>query len=483
MNITILSKIFNTRCGDIMLTYNLSKRDNTPIYEYLYQCIRDDILSGRIKANEKLPSKREMSKNHNISVITVENAYGQLLVEGYIYAKEKRGYFAGDFASGYVKASKKRDTVLETDKKQWLVDFHSNHIRYDSFPFATWSKVMRQTLLDEENSFLTSPPHAGVPPLREAIAEHLRQFRGMDVDPNNIVVGAGTEYLYSLIVQLLGRDKIIALEDPGYRKIYDVYLSNGVKCKHISLDDEGIDIKKLKSSKADIVHISPSHHFPTGKVMPIGRRHEILQWANDNNSYIVEDDYDSEFRFQGRPIPTMAGIDDRRVIYMNTFSKTLAPSIRIAYMVLPQQLMDLFEQKLGFYSGTVSGFEQYTLANFIRRGYYERHINRMRNYYKDYRNKIIQMIKQSPIYKKVTIEEENAGLHFILGIPENVDYARFDEILKQNNIRINTVADYCYNNIKQYQNKLIINYSDVPEEKMKKALSIMNKALEESVKK
>ena len=383
-----------------MLTYDFEKRGKMSLYEYLYNCIKNDILSGKIKAGEKLPSKRTMAKNHNISVITVENAYAQLLVEGYIFSKEKRGYFASEISGQYLNnggINGNKEKIVETKvslksgqikkkiqdtKKQWLVDFNSNHIMYDSFPFSIWSRIMRQTLLDRENSFLSSPLPNGVVELREAIANHLMEFRGMEVDAENIIIGAGTEYLYSIIVQLLGRDSVIAVEDPGYRKIGKVYESNGVECLHLPIDNSGIQTKALLGKKIDAVHISPSHHFPTGRVMPVSRRQHLIHWAIENNGFIIEDDYDSEFRFSGRPIPTMVGMDKERVIYMNTFSKTLAPSIRIAYMVLPDRLMEKFHTKLNFYSGTVSSFEQYTLANFIAGGYYERHINRMRNYYK-----------------------------------------------------------------------------------------------------
>ena len=393
-----------------MLTYDFEKRGKMSLYEYLYNCIKNDILSGKIKAGEKLPSKRTMAKNHNISVITVENAYAQLLVEGYIFSKEKRGYFASEISGQYLNnggINGNKEKIVETKvslksgqikkkiqdtKKQWLVDFNSNHIMYDSFPFSIWSRIMRQTLLDRENSFLSSPLPNGVVELREAIANHLMEFRGMEVDAENIIIGAGTEYLYSIIVQLLGRDSVIAVEDPGYRKIGKVYESNGVECLHLPIDNSGIQTKALLGKKIDAVHISPSHHFPTGRVMPVSRRQHLIHWAIENNGFIIEDDYDSEFRFSGRPIPTMVGMDKERVIYMNTFSKTLAPSIRIAYMVLPDRLMEKFHTKLNFYSGTVSSFEQYTLANFIAGGYYERHINRMRNYYRDYRNKIINAI-------------------------------------------------------------------------------------------
>lgn len=483
-----------------MLTYNFENRGKQSLYEYLYNCIKEDILSGKIKAGEKLPSKREMAKNHSISVITVENAYAQLIVEGYIFTQEKKGYFASEISEQYMNASlHNRTKHTETNKgkqnqqfgtenrqinnkpidkkKDWMVNFNSNHIMYDSFPFATWSRIMRQTLLDKENSFLVSPAPNGVLELREAIGSHLSHFRGMDVNENNIIVGAGTEYLYSIIVQLLGNDSVIAVEDPGYQKISKVYEGNGVKCLHLPIDKSGIQTKALAGKKIDAVHISPSHHFPTGRVMPVSRRQHLLNWARENHGFIIEDDYDSEFRFSGRPIPAMAGMDSNHVIYMNTFSKTLAPSIRIAYMVLPDELMRKYCDELNFYSSTVSSFEQYTLANFISGGYYERHINRMRNYYRDYRNTIISAIKQSPIYSKVTIEEENAGLHFILGINKKINDEKFKEILRKNNINISSVSDYCYNELEEFNHKFIINYSAVTKDKLTKALEIMNNAL------
>ena len=244
-----------------MLTYNFENRGKTSLYDYLYQCIRNDILSGKIKAGEKLPSKREMAKNHNISVITVENAYEQLMVEGYIYSEEKKGYFVGKLGAQYETVSRwskssesiqKNRFQKKKEKKEWLVDFNSNHIMYDSFPFATWSKIMRRTLSDREKDFLTSPSPQGIEELRIAIAEHLLHFRGMEVNPDNIIVGAGTEYLYSMIVQLLGKNTCIALEDPGYHKIGRVYESNGVQCLPIKIDMDGLCVKELEKSNAGI---------------------------------------------------------------------------------------------------------------------------------------------------------------------------------------------------------------------------------------
>ena len=214
----------------------------------------------------------------------------------------------------------------------------------------------------------------------------------MDVSPEQIVVGAGTDYLYGLLIQLLGHDKIYGMEEPGYQKISEVYQSHNVLCLHIPLDRQGICIDKLNASGADIVHISPSHHFPTGIITPISRRYELLGWASASDShYIIEDDYDCEFRFMGKPIPSLQSIDVMdKVIYMNTFTKTLASTIRISYMVLPKHLMARFQQNLGFYACTVSNFEQYTLTRFIQEGHFERHINRMRNFYHSQRDLLLK---------------------------------------------------------------------------------------------
>ena len=462
-----------------MLTYDFSARGKTPMYEYLYNCIRDDILSGQIKADEKLPSKREMASNHGISIITVQNAYEQLMVEGYIYAVEKKGYFASEVEVDFTEPQRKKEpTKKPKEEPKPLVDFSSNHIMYDSFPFNTWSKIMRRTIADREPDFLASPDHAGVRPLREAIANHLADFRGMNVNPDNIVVGAGMEYLYGLIVQLLGKNHMIAIEDPGHKKVGSVYESNGVKCIPVPVLEDGIDLEILELSKAKVVHLSPSHHFPTGCVMPINNRTKLLELINKNHGFVIEDDYDSEFRFKGRPLPTLQSLNPDKVIYLNTFSKTLAPSIRIAYMVLPDVLMKVFNEKLSFYSSTVSSFDQYTLATFISDGYYSRHINRMRNYYKNYRKVIMDELKNSRMNDRIKVREASSGLHFILEIDLAVDDKRFLRALMKKGIKLKSVSDYCYQKAKSYKHQFIINYSAVEESKLKDAFEIMAKELD-----
>ncbi len=390
-----------------MLTYVLEKTGAEPMYVQIYKHIKKDIENGVIKANEKLPSKRVLAENLGVSIITVENAYSQLTSEGYVKALPKRGYFAENISSfqSYVHnentVSAEKTNVTSAAK---------------DFPFAIWAKLMREELSNEREMLMTRPPINGSERLRCAIAKHIRQFRNIDVSPDRIVIGAGTEYLYMLINILIGEGRTFGVEDPGYSKISDIYSCLGAKCAYIPMESDGVDIAALKASGADIMHISPSHHFPTGVVTSVGKRYALLGWASEKEGrYIIEDDYDSEFRLSGRPIPSLLSIDAAdRVIYMNTFSKSLSPTIRISYMVLPVSLTKLFRQKLSCCSCTVSTFEQYTLARFIDDGYFEKHINRVKHLYKKRRDNMLEKISQYPLFEGCRVTGQDSGLHCLI---------------------------------------------------------------------
>ena len=447
-----------------MLTYDLSNRGNVPIYLYLYNHIKADIEKDVIKPDEKLPSKRNLAEHLKISVLTVQNAYFALQSEGYLYTRAKSGYFASALENVNRPAPmKKTDDDFSKDEPDWLIDFSDNNVDIEHFPFSIWSKQMREVLSEGSGEILQKIPFAGVLRLREALADFLYHFRGMSVLPEQIIIGAGTEYLYGLLVKLLGKDKIYAVEDPGYRKIARIYNAESVECRYIGLDKYGISSAELNDSDADIVHISPSHHFPTGIVMPIKRRQEILNWANEKaGRFIIEDDYDSEFRFAEKPIPTMQSIDAQgKVIYINTFSKTISPSIRISYMVLPHVLLTQFREALGFYACTVSGFEQYALAKFISNGYFERHINRMKKAYKAKRNLIIKAIKNSALGNQAEILEENAGLHFILKLKTALSDEEIVRRAGENGIKISCLSQYCFRQEHVSPGMVIINYSGI----------------------
>ena len=442
-----------------MLTYELKKQPGVPLYEALYRCIREDILTGKLAPGQKLPSKRALAQHLEVSNITVEGAYDQLLAEGYIRSRERVGYFAEA-----VEHHTPVQTATAPPKEEavWQVDLTANGST--DFPFSVWSRLQRQVMQDFPQELLRSMPNQGLWELRRAIAEHLGGFRGMQVSPENILVGAGTDFLYNLLIQLLGREKIYAVEEPGYSKIRKIYAAGGVSCVSAAMDDKGVIPEAL--GNAQVLHISPSHHFPTGIVTPRERRSGLLQWATEMpGRYIIEDDYDSEFRFSAHPMPTMQSMDRfGRVIYMNTFSKTLAPSIRISYMVLPPELMTRFQAELGFYSCTVPSFEQYTLTRFLQEGYFEKHLNRMRKAYKSIRNAVAGALLESPHAGNMTLLEQDAGLHFLLKLDKDLPEREITEKWAAEGIRVRTLGSYYHGTVPQEsQNCLVINYSGLGE--------------------
>ena len=445
-----------------MLTYTFSKTDGVSLYEQLYRHIKEDILAGRLAAGEKLPSKRTLAEHLKLSVITVKNAYEQLTAEGYIYGVEKKGYYVSRIEQPLHTGAVQTFPAAEQEEK-YLLDLVTNTISAENFPFTVWSKLMRQTILEQDVGLLQPMPYHGALELRQAIAKNLQQFRGMTVDPEQIIIGAGTEFLYYLLIQLLGRDRTYAVEDPGYSKIGRIYESNHVALCRIGLDHAGLSAEILRRSGADVVHISPSHHYPTGIVMPIARRQELLRWAAEQTErYILEDDYDSEFRFVGRPIPTMFSTDrHERVIYLNTFSKTIAPSIRISYMILPPHLLEEYRRRLSFYACTVSSFEQYTLAAFMSQGRYEQHINRMRNRYRQKRDAVIETIRGGALSGRVEIMEQDAGLHFLMQLDTQLSDEELRRRAAEKGVRLALLSDYYHDPASAPQHVAVVNYSGI----------------------
>lgn len=493
-----------------MLTYSFADIGSDSLYEHLYKCIKNDIKKGVLEKNEKLPSKRSLAKNLGISVITVENAYAQLLAEGYIYSIAKKGYYVSDIKSGYIWDSSAMENEREKTsikngvehinlvkekmcdrideefaisqartEGRYIADFTKNRMISDMFPFTIWTKLIRQVLSEQQNALMTNPPSGGAMELRRAIAKHLKEFRGMIVAPEQIIVGAGTEYLYGLIIQLLGMDKKYGVEDPGYDKISKIYRCHGVKQDYIGMDEYGVIPSQISEKKIDILHITPSHHFPTGIVMPISRRYELLGWANqDEERYIIEDDYDSELRLNGQPIPALQSIDvSEKVIYINTFTKTLSSTVRISYMVLPEKLLDKFYKTLFFYSCTVSNFEQYTLAKFIDEGCFEKHINRMRKYYSDKRKKLFLAIKKSKLNKYVTVHQEDAGLQFLMEIKTKYSDEEFVRRAAKEGIKMSPLSGFYHLKENRTEHIFVMNYLGVEESNIEKTVEKLCKII------
>lgn len=462
-----------------MLTYDLNSMKGN-LYENLYSCIREDIINGRIKQGEKMPSKRTLAENLGVSSLTVENAYLRLMDEGLLYSEPKRGYFVSNMAAVPVMAeSKIIDLNINTKggKKDNAVsfDFSSNRTETGMFPFSVWAKLMREVISNREEDLLKVSPTGGVYELKEAIAEHLSSFRGMAIDPDQIIVGAGTEYIYTMITKLLGKDKVYGIENPGYQKINRIYRSENVDIELLDLDNSGIDIGKLRKSEASIVHVSPIHQFPTGITMTYQRKQELLNWAYEKEGrYIIEDEYDSEFRLNKKPIPPLMSSDSKgRVIYINTFSKSLTSTIRISYMILPKNLAELFYEKLFFYSNTVSTFEQYILSEFIKRGYFEKHINRMRLHYIRKKKEIENTISEVFEENQCKIIENDSGLHFILELNTKLPDEIVEEELLKRGIRLNSISSFDIKEQKKNYHRFLLNFSGMQTEGLKNSLKIV----------
>lgn len=394
------------------MTNGANKQES--LYEQIYRSIKTDILSGRYRHGEKLPSKRNLAEQFRVSLVTAENAYAQLIDEGYVRARQRSGYFV-EYSGGEQVIQEKE--IPSVPERYDDFDEEAEQSDPDVFPFSVWTRLMRSVIPEKGTRLLQPVDSGGAMDLRAAISGYIFRSRGICQPAERIIIGAGTEYLYNMLIQLLGRERCFAIENPGFDKLPKIYALNGVRTQLISLDQSGLCMEELYRSGAEVVHISPAHHFPTGIVMPISRRAEIMEWAGKGDRYIVEDDYDSEFRRSPKPVPTMFGMDNSgRVIYINTFSRTIAPSVRISYMCLPEELYIRWRDRLGFYACPVPAFEQYTLAKFISEGYFERHINRSRKRYKSIREIVLEMISR---YSGIAVSEESSGLHFIVRIEVN----------------------------------------------------------------
>ncbi len=409
-----------------MLTYQLERGPGAATLQgQLYALVRRDVEGGALGAGERLPSKRALARHLGVSVVTVEAAYGQLVAEGYLEARPRSGYFAADIPCPPAPTAPTAPTASAlpaTSAAPIFADFSGATPAAGAFPYAAWARTIRRVLADEsERTLLAASGPQGSRALREALAAHLRGLRGMEVDPGQIVVGAGAQTLYHLLVQLLGRHRRFAVEDPGYPRLAATYRAEGAEVAPVALDGDGPSVAALRASGATVLHCMPSHQFPTGLVTPARRRHELLAWAAEEpGRYLVEDDYDCEFRMAGRPLPALQSSDaTERVIYLNTFTKSLGAAFRIGYMVLPPHLARAFARDLDFHACTVGALEQAALARFIASGDYERHVNRLRARCRRVRDALLAALRATPAGRagRLAFEHVDAGLHFVLRVP------------------------------------------------------------------
>ena len=458
-----------------MLDYNLEQRGDASLYEYVYQQIRDDIVAGRIAAGEHLPSKRAFASHLGISVITIENAYSQLLAEGYICSKPRRGYYACELPEAPALAT--AEIELDRDSAPAGLNAHDAGEQPEQFaslsPSALeaarlWQSALRATLTSEDEREIFSPaPAQGTARLRCAIAHHLRGTRGMSVNPDNIVIGAGAQLLDTMLVQLLGTDKIYAVEDPGYLRLTRIYQAMGCKVRHIPLDGEGVNLGELLDAGADVLHLMPSHQYPTGLVTSIARRYALLSWAAERpDRYLIEDDFDCEFRLAGKPIPALASIDAAQsVIYTNTFSKSLSSALRLAYMVLPDELMERFRRELGFYASSVGSVDQVALARLLESGDYERHVNRVRVRAREARDGLTALVRKAFPAGEVSIEHADAGLYCTVVAECEAGESSFARALTHSSIPFVDISDcfWCADgaSVPENSTQILVQYDDL----------------------
>ena len=386
-----------------------------PLYEQIYAYIRNQIKEKRLLAGTRLPSTRKLAEHLGVSRSTTQLAYDQLLAEGYLESEPCRGYYVAELETLFDLQLDKKQLQPEVSekKKPWLVDFSPRGIDLESFPYGIWRKLSKSILNDDNRELFSAGENKGDYELRKAICTYLYGARGVICRPEQLIVGAGNEYLLMLLHQILG-SQVIAMETPTYRQAYRVFERLGHQVVPVEMDGSGMQVRKLNASGADIAYVMPSHQFPMGIVMPIRRRMELLSWAAvREDRYIIEDDYDSEFRYRGKPIPSLQSADAKgRVIYLGTFSRAIAPAIRVSYMMLPQSLLEIYEKTCSFYASTVSRIDQRILAEFLSGGYYERHLNRMRGIYKAKHDELLAAL--SPLSEEFSVSGEHAGIHLLL---------------------------------------------------------------------
>ncbi len=454
------------------------KRDSNFLYQQIYERIKENILEGKIKANEKLPSKRMLADQLDVSINSVSYAYGQLLAEGYIFSIERKGYFVeniakfieqGDFFKNKLPSDLKEKWI---DKNGWL---SLSHMTSDIsiFPFKEWLKCEQKAIQyhKRELSEITHPQGPYI--VRETICRMIALSRGVICEPEQIVISAGTQLLVHQLMGMQKKNTIFAMENPGYARIKHLVMNMQFEVLPISLDDQGINMKEIESSKSNFVYVTPSHQFPTGKIMQISRRIELLNWAaQSDDRYIVEDDYDSEFKYETDSIPSLQSLDrNLRVIYMGTFSKTMLPGLRISYMVLPPDLLREYHRHYPDFMQNANSTMLFTLHYFIESGEYARHVKRMNHHYETKRRILIKEL-QMKFQEKIHIADVPAGLHFLAHFQTDKNYQEIEERASQRKLEIYTMRRFMLkkDDTEKNQIDLVIGFANIKEDKIPEAV-------------
>ena len=454
----------------VHLTTALDAASGVPLYEQLYQSLAQEMRTGALAAGTRMPGKRRLAAELSVSVNTVDAAYQMLAAEGYLESRERSGFYVQEYLALPVRpagAPEPQPLHLPEPPPAPPVqyDLSTRGVDPGLFPFRTWARLQKE-LLYSSPQLLTHGEAQGDPALRQALAEYLSEYRGVQCGAHQIVVGAGLEYLLGLLAPLL--PGTAAVETPGYPRARQVLENNGVHCCCLSVDADGLSLAALNQSEAAVCYVTPSHQFPTGVTMPAGRRAELLHWAarKPGERYIIEDDYDSEFRFDTRPLPSLQGMAgaDGPVVYLSTCSRSLAPSIRIAYMVLPEHLLPAWREKYRLYSGTVSRFEQQTLARFITEGYFTRHLARERVAYKARRDALAAALNAAFAPGELTLAGLHTGLHLLAKLKDPPPDAALRRAAEAQGIRLGLLSDYDLTGNAPSAGTLVLGYGSLADE-------------------
>lgn len=463
------------------MTIRLRTDSDKCLYQQIYEHIRQEIREGKLLAGERLPSTRSLAEYLQVARSTVDYAYDQLLSEGYIEAKPYKGYFVCRLEGIFTMEQREmtEPEVVRPDSQedgtQVQIDFSPYGIDMTGFPFGVWKRITKNILNDSNSELFAQGEPQGDYDLRMTISRYLHSSRGVNCRPEQIIVGAGNDYLLLLLEKILGRHVGIAMENPTYKRAYRIFQSFAYRIYTVDMDDKGMRADKLLELPVRAAYVMPSHQYPTGAVMTIGRRAELLRWAEkEPDRYLIEDDYDSEFRYRGKPIPSLQSSDKRgKVIYIGTFSKAIAPAIRVSYMVLPESLLEVYRRDCSFYSCTVSRIDQRILNEFIRDGYFERHLNKMRMHYRAKHDLLLAELE--PFKKAFTISGEDAGLHLLLTAKGDVTEAQLLSAATEAGVKVYGMSE---NMVETDAKKatILLGFGSVSETDMKEGLHRLQKA-------
>lgn len=461
------------------LAIGLDGKSGIPLYEQIYNYIKKDIQGGQLRAGDRLPSSRSLASSLEVSRSTVDLAYEQLISEGYIETLPRKGCYVCRIdglyrldAGAYRKAEAAKEKGCD-----WDYDLTPNGIDLASFPYGLWRKITRSVLLDAEAELFQLGDPRGEPELRESISRYLYQARGVCCHPDQIILGAGNDYLLMLLAALLGTDHRVAMESPTYKHAYRIFEQMGFSLTTVPVDAHGMSVSDLVGSGADIAYVMPSHQYPLGIVMPIQRRMELLKWAAQKEErYLIEDDYDSEFRYKGKPIPALLGADQQgSVIYLGTFSKSIAPAIRISYLVLPERLLARCEEKAGRFSSTVSRIDQRVLSLFLDEGHFERHLNRMRTIYGRKHDILLGRLKE--LSGVCRIRGEHAGVHLLAEFTNGMTEEELIRRAQEYGVRVYPLSEYTTGEEKEKRKPaVLLGYATLTEQELEEAASRLIKA-------